>query len=143
MGRRLTGAPISDQIKRELLGMREADRKPFSTHRFQPKEHGDAASRHLDSVTLEQHLMDTYRLSRETVRTYLSPISGGGSGLGGRAFRLLRVCGLTFAALGLQQGAQMFPGRNTGVARHILKQLIPTAISGGASMLRSARRCSV
>jgi spermidine dehydrogenase len=33
-----------------------------------------------------------------------------------------------------KQGAQMFPGGNTGVARHILKQLIPTAVSGGVSM---------
>jgi spermidine dehydrogenase len=33
-----------------------------------------------------------------------------------------------------QQGAQMFPGGNTGVARHILKQLLPQALSGGASM---------
>jgi spermidine dehydrogenase len=84
-GVHLAGAPISEQARRELLGMREADRKPFSTHRFQPTQHGDTASRHLDSVTLEQHLMDTYSLSRETVRTYLSPISGGGSGLGADA----------------------------------------------------------
>ena len=80
-GTRLQGAPITDEAKRELLGMREADRKPFSMHRGQPKVHGDAASRHLDSVTLEQHLMETYGLSQRTVRTFLSPISGGGSGL--------------------------------------------------------------
>ena len=50
-----------------------------------PKMHGDAASRSLDSMTLEQHLMEAYGLSQETVRTYLSPISGGGSGLGADA----------------------------------------------------------
>jgi len=33
-----------------------------------------------------------------------------------------------------KQGAQMFPGGNAGVARHILKQLIPAGISGGPSM---------
>jgi spermidine dehydrogenase len=36
-GRELAGAPISEQAKRELLNMRVADRKPFSTHRFQPR----------------------------------------------------------------------------------------------------------
>jgi spermidine dehydrogenase len=134
-GTRLAGAPMSEQAKGELMGMREADRKPFSTHRFQPKEHGDAASRHLDSMTLEQHLIDTYGLSRETVRTYLSPISGGGSGLGADA--LSAYCEYAADVLlpwDYKQGAQMFPGGNTGVARHVFKQLIPSAISGGASM---------
>jgi spermidine dehydrogenase len=78
-GTRLAGAPISKQANRELLGMREADRKPFSTHQFQPKEHGDTASRHLDSVTLEQHLMDSdLRRGLRTGRR--------------RAFGVLRVC---------------------------------------------------
>ena len=139
-GTQLAGAPISRQARRELLQMRETDRKPFSTHRFQPKEHGDAASRHLDSVTLERHLMDTYGLSRETVRTYLSPISGGGSGLGADA--LSAYCEYAADVLlpwDYKRGAQMFPGGNTGVARHILKQLIPGAISGGASMAEICR----
>jgi spermidine dehydrogenase len=139
-GTRLAGAPISPQVKQELLQMRETDRKPFSAHRFQPKEHGDAASLHLDSVTLEQHLMETYNLSRETVRTYLSPISGGGSGLGADA--LSAYCEYAADVLlpwDYKQGAQMFPGGNTGVARHILKQLIPTAISGAASMTEVCR----
>jgi len=134
-GTRLVGAPISEQVKRELLGMRETDRKPFSAHRFQPKEHGDAASRHLDSVTLEQHLMSTYGLSQETVRTYLSPISGGGSGLGADA--LSAYCEYAADVLlpwDYKQGAQMFPGGNAGMARQILKQLIPNALTGGTSM---------
>jgi len=33
----------------------------------------------------------------------------------------------------------MFPGGNAGVARHILKQLLPNAISGGASMAEICR----
>lgn len=139
-GTGLSGAPISVAAKRELLGMREADRRPFSTHQYQPKVHGDEASRHLDSVTLERHLMDAYGLSRETVRTYLSPISGGGSGLG--ADVLSGYCEYAADVLlpwDYKQGAQMFPGGNTGVARHILKQLIPDAISGGTSMAEICR----
>ncbi len=134
-GTRLEGAPIPEQAKRELLNMREVDRKPFSAHQQQPKVHGDPASRHLDSVTLEQHLMEAYGLSQETVRTYLSPISGGGSGLGADA--LSAYCEYAADVLlpwKYDQGAQMFPGGNTGVARQILKQLVPGALSGGRSM---------
>jgi spermidine dehydrogenase len=79
--------------------------------------------------------MATYGLSRDTVRTHLSPISGGGSGLGADA--LSAYCEYAADVLlpwDYKQGAQMFPGGNAGVARHILKQLIPGAISGGASM---------
>jgi len=134
-GSQLAGAPISEQAKKELLGMRESDRKPFATHPYQPKVHGDPASRHLDSVTLEQHLMDSYNLSRETVRTHLSPISGGGSGLGADA--LSAYCEYAADVLlpwNYEQGAQMFPGGNAGIARHILKKLIPDAITGPSSM---------
>lgn len=134
-GTNLAGAPVPDAVKRELLGMKETERKPFSTHSTQPKTHGDEASRHLDSITLEQHLMAAYGLSRETVRTYLSPISGGGSGLGADA--LSAYCEYAADVLlpwDYGEGAQMFPGGNAGVARHILKQMIPGGISGGVSM---------
>lgn len=134
-GAKLAGAPIPEQAKGELLSMREADRRPFSTHRFQPKVHGDEASCHLDSITLEQHLVDTYGISSDTVRTYLSPIAGGGSGLGADA--LSAYCEYAADVLlpwDYKQDAQMFPGGNAGMARHIVKRLIPGAISGGMSM---------
>jgi spermidine dehydrogenase len=139
-GKRLAGAPLPEQVKRELLSMRDTDRKPFSAHRFQPKEHGDAASRHLDGMTLENHLVETYGLSVETIRTFLSPITGGGSGLG--ADVLSAYCEYAPDVLlpwDYKQGAQMFPGGNTGVARHVLKQLVPDAITGGTSMMEICR----
>ncbi len=134
-GKQLAGAPIPEKAKRELLGMRAADRKPFSTHQYQPKQHGDAASRHLDTITIEQHLQEKYGLSPETIRTYLSPITGGGSGLG--ADVLSAYCDYAPDVLlpwKYDEGAQMFPGGNTGVARLMLKTLIPDAISGPATM---------
>jgi len=134
-GKRLEGAPISDQARRELLQMRENDRKPFTTHRYQPKTHGDEASRHLDSITLEKHLTETYGLSASTIRSFLSPVTGGGSGLGADVLSAYA----DYAADVLlpwkyDEGAQMFPGGNAGVARHMLKQLIPGSISGAATM---------
>ena len=134
-GKRLAGAPISEQARSELLQMREDDRKPFSSHRYQPKVHGDEASRHLDSITLEQHLAETYGLSPATVRTFLSPVTGGGSGIGADVLSAYA----DYAADVLlpwqyDKGAQMFPGGNTGVARHMLKQLITDSISGPPTM---------
>ncbi len=84
-GKRLEGAPISEQARKELLRRQDDDRQAFSTHRSQPKVHGDAASRHLDSITLEQHLIEDLWPEPHTIRTFLSPIAGGGSGLGADA----------------------------------------------------------
>ena len=115
--------------------MRENDRRPFSTHQYQPKTHGDAASRHLDSITLEQHLTETYGLSAATIRTFLSPITGGGSGIGPDVLSgYAEYAPDVLLPWRYDQGAQMFPGGNTGVARHMLKQLMPAAISGPPTM---------
>jgi spermidine dehydrogenase len=134
-GKQLAGAPIPEQARRELLKMRSADIQPFSEHRFQPKVHGDEASRRLDSMTLEKHLMETYGLSSETVRTYLSPVSGGGSGLGADALSgYAEYAADVLLPWKYDDGVQMFPGGNAGVARHILKKLIPQAIDGDKDM---------
>lgn len=131
-GKNLEGAPIAEQAKRELLAMRG---KNGIRARCQPKEHGDEQARKLDGMTLEQHLMEEYGLSRETVRAYLSPVSGGGSGIGADALSAYA----DYAADVLlpwqyEKGSQMFPGGNAGVARHIAKALIPDAIPGSTTM---------
>jgi spermidine dehydrogenase len=81
--------------------------------------------------------MERFALSRETVRTFLSPVEGGGSGLGpdalsayaDYAFEVLRP--LHDDAAGTDQ---MFPGGNTTIARLLLKCLIPSAIDGPDSV---------
>lgn len=139
--KRLAGAPISEQAKRELLNMRETDRKPFSEHRFQPKEHGDAASRHLDGITLEQHLIETYGLSPQTIRTFLSPVTGGGSGIGADVLSgYADYAADVLLPWQYDKGAQMFPGGNAGIARQMLKKLIPDAIPNAQTMQQICRR---
>jgi spermidine dehydrogenase len=89
----------------------------------------------MDAITLEDDLMTRHGLSRETIRRYLSPVSGGGSGIGADV-----LSAYTDYAPDLlfpwerQNGPQMFPGGNTGVARHIVKALVPAAIPGPATM---------
>jgi spermidine dehydrogenase len=126
IGTRLAEAPIPERAKRELLAM-EASTVP----RTMPKEHGDPESRRLDGITLEQDLMDRFGLGRETVREFLSPVAGGGSGIGADALSAYA----DYAADVLipweyDKGVQMFPGGNTGVARHIVKSLIADSIPG-------------
>ncbi|HLK19362.1 MAG TPA: NAD(P)-binding protein [Bryobacteraceae bacterium] len=137
-GKNLEGAPISAQAKRELLKM-QAGSPDFQP----PKTHGDEISRKLDSMSFEQHLMEKFGLNRETVRTFLSPVSGGGSGLGADALSgYAEYAADVLLPWDHEKGVQMFPGGNAGVARHIVKSLIPDAIPGPVT-LESVQRTPV
>jgi spermidine dehydrogenase len=136
VGRNLEGAPISKPTRAEWL--RWLKGVPMKQKNFErPKVEGDAISRYLDSITLEQHYMERFGLSRETVRTFLSPVEGGGSGLGPDA--LSAYADYAFEMLHpLRDDSggtdQMFPGGNTTIARLILKGLIPNSINGPDSV---------
>lgn len=134
--RKLEGAPISASAKAEWLRFltgTPVEQRPFEP----PKVEGDAISRYLDSITLEQHYMQRFGLTQETVRAFLSPVQGGGSGLGpdalsaysDYAFEMLHP-----AADETGNTDQMFPGGNTSIARLMVKSLIPAAIDGDDSV---------
>jgi spermidine dehydrogenase len=119
----LIGTPISREDRAGLIRMQT---KPIAA----PKQDGDALARHLDNITLEQHLMNSYGLSQEAVRTYLLPVSdsyGIGpdvvSGYAEYAYDILLPWDRS-------KGQQLFPGGNDGVARHITQTLIPDSIPG-------------
>ena len=98
-----------------------------------PKVEGDEISLYLDFITLEQHYMERFGLSRETVRTFLSPVEGGGSGLGPDALSAYSDYAFEMLhPLPEENGGsdQMFPGGNATIARLMLKSLIPGAIDG-------------
>jgi spermidine dehydrogenase len=130
--KRLEGAPIPEKAKTELLKWHAGDPG------FQrPQYYGDEISRKLDTLSIEDHIIERYGISRETVREYLSPVEGGGSGLGADAISAFA----DYAADLLhpmddseETGAQMFPGGNTGFARLITKTLVPGAIEGSNSL---------
>jgi spermidine dehydrogenase len=125
MGSKLAEAPIPEQVRLELLGMGTRGPRPM------PKQHGDAESRRLDGMTLEQDLMERLSLRRETVRGYLSPVAGGGSGIGPDVLSAYAdYAADVLIPWAYDKGVQMFPGGNTGVARHIAKSLIPDVIAG-------------
>jgi spermidine dehydrogenase len=131
VGKNLKGAPISEATRREWL--RWLTSSPVQPDRFvHPKVEGDAISRYLDSITLEQHYMERFGLTRETVRTFLAPVEGGGSGLGPDALSAYSDYAYEMLHPLTDQGSrdQMFPGGNTTIARLIVKNLIPGVLDG-------------
>jgi spermidine dehydrogenase len=127
-GKKLESAPLSPQVRNELLKWRQ-DHSTF----LRPAYFGDDISRRLDTITLEDHFVERYGISRDTIRNYLSPVAGGGYGIGPDALSAYT----DYAADTLhpmddsdETGAQMFPGGNTGFARLIAKTLIPGSITG-------------
>ena len=127
-GKKLDGAPLGDDAKAELMRYRTVrDDGP------RPKTEGDEISRQLDTITLEEHLMARHQISRDTVRRFLSPVEGGGYGLGPDV--LSGYCAYApeteFPDEGDDTlGDQMFPDGNSGFARLMVKTLIPDAFSG-------------
>jgi spermidine dehydrogenase len=127
-GKKLEGAPISAKAREEWL-------KTQSPGQAQaPQYRGDAISRRLDTITLEDHLMEKYGISRETVRAFLSIDEGGAFGLAADA--LSGYTAYAFDALGplADEEPQMFPDGNSGIARLIVKTMIPQAIQGERSL---------
>ena len=130
--RKLEGAPISDAAKADLMRYRTV-----RAGGPRPSTEGDDISRQLDRITLEEHLMARHGISRETVRTFLSPVEGGGYGLGPDALS-------AYCAYAIQTqypddgddtlGDQMFPDWNTGFARLMVKSLVPNAFAGPHSV---------
>jgi spermidine dehydrogenase len=121
---KLEGAPISATAREELLKFQA----PSSAQA--PRYRGDAISRRLDTITLEDHIMESHGISRETVRTFLSTDEGGAFGLGADA--LSGYTAYAFDALGglADEEPQMFPDGNSGIARLIVKTMIAESIAG-------------
>jgi len=121
--KKLQGAPISEAARSELLKYNEQQRAGL------PFEYpGDEKSRQLDSVTIERHLMDNYGLSKETIQTFMAD-EGGGFGAGPDV--LSAYCIYAFDVdRSMDEPSLSFPGGNDGIARHIVKTLIPDSIPG-------------
>lgn len=141
VGKQMQGAPVAENTRKELL--RWFSGKASEKSNFKPPQYeGDEISRQLDSITLEQHIMQRYGISQETVRTFLCPVEGGGSGLGPDA--LSAFCDYAADLLhpyddGTDAMVQMFPGGNTTIARLMVKALIPASIDGPPTMAAVSR----
>ena len=144
VGKQMHGAPIGESARKELarwFSGKAAEEAKF----IPPKYEGDEISRRLDAITLEQHFIERFGLSQETIRTFLSPVEGGGSGLGPDA--LSAYCDYAADLLhplddGSGESVQMFPGGNTTFARLMVKALIPAAIDGPGTVETVSRNAA-
>ena len=132
---RFSEAPVSDQLKQDLIWM-EVFRDP-------PFDH-DTWYQYLDSMTYKKFLTDIVKIKDyKGVAEYLAPVGASmGMGLGPD------VCSAASAYNFVQPGVAQYkryhgwgditdsvylttlPGGNAGVLRHFLKKLIPDAIAG-------------
>src|SRR5215472_16467913 len=122
-GKKLEGAPISDKLRLELLKYHGQQKSglPFDYP-------GDEKSRQLDGITMERYLMERYGLSKETIQMFMAD-EGGGFGAGPDV--LSAYCIYAFDVdRSMDEPALSFPGGNDGIARHLVKALIPDSIPG-------------
>lgn len=123
----LKGAPISEAMRSELIKYNQ-QQKPGLPFEYA----GDETSRQLDRVTIERHLMDTYGLSRETIQTFMAEE---GSGFGAGPDVVSAYCIYAFDVdRSMDDPPLSFPGGNDGIARHMVKRLVPDSISGPNSL---------
>ncbi|HTV55537.1 MAG TPA: NAD(P)-binding protein [Terriglobia bacterium] len=128
----LEGAPIPASMRSELLKYRE-ERK----HGLPFDYPGDAKSRRLDSMTIKEYLTKTYGLSSETVETFMADE---GSGYGAGPDAVSAYCMYAFEAeRPLNDQTHSFPGGNAGIARQMVKTLLPQSISGPRTLAAVCR----
>ncbi len=134
VGKQMQGAPLAAETRSELYGWFSGQAAAKSKF-VRPKFEGDDISRRLDSITLEQHYMEQFGMSRETIRTFLSPVEGGGSGLGPDAHSAYNdyAADMLHPYEAGDEAVQMFPGGNTTIARLMVKTLLPAAVDGPAT----------
>ncbi len=136
-GRRLEGAPFPPRVRTELLKWHQAGAQSAWPPKLPFAYPGDEVSRRYDSKTLEQVMMEEDGLSLETIRTFFAEETAGGFGLGPDA--ISGYCKFVWDAFYAlddtpQTGWQMFPGGNAGIARLMVKTLIPDSIPGRRSL---------
>ena len=134
-GKNLEGTPFSETTRQELRKWHNGQHAAPPLIYDYP---GDAVSRQLDSMSLEDYWVRTYGISRETLRLVTVADTAAGFGLGADALSgfLEYEWSRNLPTLddSMETGIQMFPGGNSGMTRLIVKTLIPDAIAGERSM---------
>ena len=137
-GRGLEDVPWSDRAKADWLRLRRDAPKASSLE-------GDALKGWLDGMTYDEFLTRELGISSEVAR-YIAPRMAGAIGLGGDVLSAYGAYQIGLPGMdGLRGGARSwaladapeaiasFPGGNDGIARHLVKRLIPGAITGTRS----------
>jgi spermidine dehydrogenase len=134
-GKNLESTPFPGETRQELLKWHNGQHAAPPLIYDYP---GDAISRQLDSMTLEDYWVRTYGISRDTLRLVTVADTAAGFGLGGDVLSafLEYEWSRNVPTLddSMETGIQMFPGGNSGMTRLLVKTLIPDAIAGERTM---------
>ena len=134
-GKNLEGTPFSEKTRQEMLALQhERYVAPPLVYDYP----GDAVSRQLDSMTIEDYQVRTFGVSRDTIRLLTTNETSGGFGLGPDVLSAFLIYEwnkvIPTVDDSMATGIQMFPGGNSGMTRLLVKTLIPAAIDGPRTM---------
>lgn len=118
--------PVSPQLRSDFaryIRIIEDNNRGGGINRDSP------AMREFDGFTAEDVVIEKYGLSREFLRLFSAPNVAAGYGTGPDGITGADYP-LVFGMRGPDTRQHSFPGGNTGIARHIVKTLIPDAITG-------------
>ena len=122
--RNLDRLPLSPELRSDFAKYLQA---VIDYHEKGKPQLSEEEMRHLDTLTAEDVLMERHGLSREFIRMFVAAHSAAAVGAGPDA---ISGCGFMVYGSGDKTTRHSFPGGNTGFTRHIVKTLLPDAISG-------------
>lgn len=128
-GKKLAGAPLPDPVKQQLFKARK-----HNAAFVPPKADGDAVALALDKVSLEEHLMQRNDLTREFIREYMPNAADGAGASADEISAYANYAPEVLFPWNNAAGGQIFPGGNTGIARMIVKAMIPEALPGPSTL---------
>lgn len=124
-GKKLAGAPLPGSVKEQLLKAR-AGNPSF----VPPRQDGDPVARGLDQMSFEDHLIEKYGLTRDFIRTYMPNAADAAGASADEISAYADYAPEVLFPWNNAAGSQTFPGGNTGIARFIVKAIIPEALPG-------------
>jgi spermidine dehydrogenase len=132
----LESTPLGPAMRTQLLAWRETRIHPRPAAPPSEEE-----ARRLDTMTLEEHMIEHDGFSRETIRFFLAPLNAQGRGVGPDALSAYSryAPSIRGADDSPETGWQNSPGGLAGLARHIVKALNPAAIDGPATLAAICR----
>ena len=133
-GNNLEGTPFSEKTRQELLTLHN---NRFIAPPLVYDYPGDAVSRQLDSMTIEDYLVLAYGVSRETIRLDRAEVADG-SGLGPDVLSAFLIYEwrkpFPPSITVWRRASRCFPAGNSGMMRLMVKTLIPAAFDGPRTM---------
>lgn len=134
-GKHLEGVPFPDNVRQDMRKWWNAIGNAWRQRPGgDPLESDAKRGPYLDSITQEQRIMEEYGVGQEMVRQFVSPLAATGYGLGCDAISGYSLGNPGFYRLLHDKNQFSFPGGNAGIARHIVKALIPDALPGPTNL---------